>query len=61
VTPHQRHAGLAKKVLSKRKGVCQTAKLRNPERWSGQTDNWDLIDKVHLGPTRDRIEIEGVK
>ena len=61
VTPHQRHAGLAREVLAKRKDVYQQAKLRNPERWSGQTRNWELVDKVHLNPTRDRIEIEGVK
>jgi putative transposase len=61
VTPHQRHAGLAKKVLAKRKDVYQKAKLRNPEQWSGQTCNWDLVDKVHLNSARDRIEIEGVK
>ena len=61
VTPHQRHAGLARKKKTKRKDVYQQAKLRNPERWSGQTRNWELVDKVHLNPTRDRIEIKGVK
>ncbi len=61
VTPHQRHTGLAKKVLAKRKDVYQKAKDKNPARWSGQTRNWELVDKVHLNPARDRIEIEGVK
>jgi putative transposase len=61
VTPHQRHARLAKEVLAKRKEVYQKAKARHPERWSGQTRNWDLVDKVHLNPARDRVEIEGVK
>jgi putative transposase len=61
VTPLQRHAGIAKEVLAKRKDVYQKAKLRNPERWSGQARNWDLVDKVHLNLARDRIEIEGVK
>ena len=32
VTPHQRHAGLAKEVLAKRKEVYQQARVNNPER-----------------------------
>jgi hypothetical protein len=48
-------------VLAKRKDVYQKAKDKNPERWSGQTRNWDLVDKVHLNPARGRIEIGGVK
>jgi putative transposase len=48
-------------VLAKRKDVYQKAKDKNPERWSGQTRNWELVDKVHLNPARDRVEIEGVK
>ena len=56
MTPHQRHAGLAKDVLAKKKDVYQQAKLRNPERWSSQIRNWELVDKVHLNPARDRIE-----
>lgn len=31
MTLHQRHAGLAREVLAKRKDVYQQAKLRNPE------------------------------
>jgi transposase InsO family protein len=61
VTPHQRHAGLAKEVLAKRKEASQKAKVRNPERRSGQTRNWELVDKVQLSPARDRVEIEAVK
>jgi hypothetical protein len=61
VTPHQRHAVLAKEVLAKRKEVYKKAKVRSPERWSGQTRNWELVDKVHLNPARYRVKIEGVK
>jgi putative transposase len=61
VTPHQRHASLAKKVLAKKKDVYQKAKDKNPERWSGQIRNGELVDKVHLNPARDRTEIGGVK
>jgi putative transposase len=42
VIHHQRHAGLAKEVLVKRKDVYQKAKDKNPDRWSGQTRNWEL-------------------
>ena len=61
VTPHQRHAGLAEDVLARRKEVYQQAKARNPARWSGHIRNWELPEKVHLNPARDRVEIESVK
>jgi putative transposase len=58
VTPHQRHAGLADKVLAKRKRVYQDAKGRNPNRWSGEIRNWDLPEEVHLNPERNTAKVE---
>jgi putative transposase len=61
VTPHQKHAGLDSEVLAQRKEVYQRAKALNPNRWSGETRNWDLVEEVHLNPTRNSAKVEGVK
>jgi transposase InsO family protein len=45
VTPHQRHSGEDSAIRIKRHEVYQRAKLKYPERWSGDTRNW-LINKV---------------
>lgn len=58
VTPHQRHSGLADKVLANRKEVYQRAKERNPERWSGNIRDWDLPQEVHLNPEREVVKVE---
>lgn len=50
VTPSQRHAGKEKALLRRRKMVYETAKARNPHRWSGPTRNWAPIETVHLNP-----------
>jgi putative transposase len=61
VTPHQRHAGLDSEVLAQRKEVYQRAKALNPNRWSGEIRNWDLVEEVYLNPTRNSAKVEGVK
>lgn len=58
VTSHERHSGLADKVLANRKEVYQRAKERNPERWSGDIRDWDLPQKVHLNPEREIVKVE---
>ena len=50
VTPAERHAGLDVGLLRKRIDVYEAAKRKHPERWSGTTRNWRLIDVVHLNP-----------
>ena len=57
VTPHQRHSGMADKVLANRKEVYQRAKERTPERWSGDIRNWDLPEEVHLNPEREIVKV----
>jgi putative transposase len=52
VTPAQRHAGLDQGLLDRRKAVYETARARNPRRWSRQTRNWQRIQIVHLNPDR---------
>lgn len=50
VTPAQRHAGLHRELLEHRDGVYKAARQRHPERWTGDTRNWDPIDVVRLNP-----------
>lgn len=50
VTPAQRHDGLDAELLQKRTEVYEAAKQARPERWSGDTRNWQHISVVHLNP-----------
>lgn len=52
VTPAQRHAGLDKTLLAKRRKVYQAARTARPERWSGETRNWAWNNAVQLNPDR---------
>ena len=54
VTPAQRHDGKATEILKHRKQAYEAAKQRRPERWSGDTRNWNLKDEVWLNPERDQ-------
>lgn len=53
VTPMQRHCGEDKQILAKRQKVYETARQANPERWSGNTRNWQPIGAVTLNPERE--------
>lgn len=57
VTPNQRHAGEDIKILAKRKEVYESAKAHNPQRWSGNTRNWEAITEVWLNP--EKVELPG--
>ena len=52
VTPVQRHEGLDKDILCKRKNVFELAKKQHPERWSGETRKWEHQAEVWLNPVR---------
>jgi transposase InsO family protein len=52
VTPDQRHFGQESGLLAKRSALYESARSRNPNRWSGQTRNWSPAPAVHLGPVR---------
>ena len=54
VTPNQRHQGLDREILEKRKAVYLAARERNPERWSGEIRNWDPITAVWLNPGKEQ-------
>ncbi len=52
VTPIERHNGQDAELLAKRKMVYEAAKLKNPERWSGNTRAWSWVPVVHLNPEK---------
>lgn len=52
VTPSQRHEGKDREILDNRKALYKQAKERNPDRWSGETRNWDRPGEVWLNPTQ---------
>lgn len=54
VTPASRHSGLDKQILEQRNKVYQKAKLKNPNRWSGETRNWRNVGEVQLNPIKER-------
>ena len=52
VTPAQRHRGEDQAILARRHAVYQAAKARRPDRWSGDTRNWEPVGAVTLNPER---------
>ena len=52
VTPAQRHTGEDIEILEKRKHVYEQAKLKKPERWSGEIRNWKPVAEVYLNPEK---------
>lgn len=61
VTPGQRHRGEDIAILAQRKCVYEAAKQRHPERWSGETRNWEPVTTVSLNPTNRTLETKEVK
>ena len=53
VTPSQRHQGLDKEILEKRKAVYEAAKEKNPQRWSGEIRDWSPVTEVWLNPPKE--------
>jgi len=53
VTPEERHCGLDVEILKKRQELYQKARLKNPNRWSKDSRNWNFIEKVYLNPEKE--------
>jgi len=56
-TPDQRHTGEADEILKHRQHVYDAAKERHPNRWSGDTRNWDLPNDVWLNPEKEQLDL----
>ncbi len=50
VTPVQRHTGEDIAILEQRRELYEQARKKHPERWSGDTRNWQHEAKVKLNP-----------
>jgi transposase InsO family protein len=61
VTPAQRHQGEDKAILEQRKQVYEKAKKQHPERWSGETRNWEHEAKVKLNPVNELLQNTDIK
>lgn len=59
VTPDDRHSGRDLEHLERRQEVYQEARERHPERWSGNTRNWNPITEVVLNPNQVAITKTG--
>ncbi|WEJ06924.1 IS3 family transposase [Pseudomonas sp. FJ2-5-13] len=53
VTPAQRHEGKDREILARRDAIYRQAREKRPERWSGETRNWNPIGTVYLNPERE--------
>jgi len=51
VTPGQRHRGEDVAILAKRKHVYEAARQQRPDRWAGNTRNWEPVTEVWLNPS----------
>ncbi len=59
VTPNERHSGVDKTIMASRKKTYEAAKTKHPERWSGDTRNWNLPVEVWLNPPSDKNTVSG--
>lgn len=55
VTPAERHRGHDHQILARRHELYGQAREMNPQRWSGQTRNWEPIGTVLLNPDREQL------
>jgi putative transposase len=53
VTPNSRHAGNDRATLENRAILYANARAKNPERWSGNTRNWQPAEAVWPNPETD--------
>lgn len=52
VTPGQRHRGEDVAILEQRTALYEKAKSTRPERWSGNTRDWQPVKLVYLNPNK---------
>ena len=60
VTPGQRHRGEDDAILAARQQLYEAAKKARPERWSGDTRNWQPISEVWLNPPREHQPVSSL-
>ena len=50
ITPDERHRNLDAEILKRRQAELESARTRNPRRWTGEIRNCDPAGAVHLNP-----------
>lgn len=60
VTPEERHKGLDREILEKRKKVYEEAKRKHPERWAREK-KWEYREKEWLNPRQETEERKETK
>lgn len=60
VTPGQRHRGEDVQILAQREELYRASKAANPNRWSGQTRNWQRPETMTLNPDKKPEKLEKV-
>lgn len=58
ITPAQRHSNEDQAIMNRRHRVYLKAKKKHPERWSGQTRNWELPSIVTLNANHKKQRME---
>jgi putative transposase len=56
LAPGVRADGRDSTILQRRKQVYEAAKKRRPQRWTGETRDWNLKNEVWLNPDRNQPE-----
>ncbi|MCU7896224.1 MAG: hypothetical protein KZQ62_15895 [Candidatus Thiodiazotropha sp. (ex Lucinoma aequizonata)] len=56
-----RGGGEEQSILVNREAVYDTAKQRNPERWSRGMRNWTPVGEVWLNPENQDVEEAGIR
>ena len=56
VTPGDRHQQKDGEILKKRREVYEIARKKNPIRWSRETRNWNIIERVNLNPEKEEAK-----
>lgn len=52
ITPEQRHNGDYEKILENRKALLESARGKNPERWTKNIQSCELDEVIYLNPVR---------
>ena len=56
VTPQSKHQGCDIEILKNRNEIYKNAQAKNPNRWSGETRNWDAVTSVKLNPLKVKVK-----
>lgn len=57
VTPNEKHNGMDIVILENRKKVYESARAKNPSRWSQGTRCWEPVVEVHLNKPKEEESI----